>query len=365
VILAALLAACASRPSTPLPVEAAAAQAAATAPSELTPKVRLVLEAAAADLDVDVRRRALGVLVRVRPETWAERALHDPSTYVRRAGIAALAARGGADVLLRRTAAEDADCWTRGDAAWHLSAADALGLEAAGCAAVWAAQARHGHASATDALSGWLRASDLPIELTFLRRLGALAPVAPALRDALATAEPEVRLAGAAALLAHEPGHARTVLEPALRSSDEDVALEALELLLATDGDQVAPLLRVVRTAGPRTARDVAALALVGKGEGALAEAIARVDDPEREVRVAAYRAVAERLRREPEARGADRARASARQASDSADPVVQAAAIAVLRGSPHEEDRAALLALLDAESLLTQVLAAEALSAP
>ena len=369
-ILALLLAGCAARSPTITPTLTTPVSATVT----LEPRVRLVLEAGAADLDVDVRMRALTTLIRTSSEpgggAWWARGRYDPSDYVRRAAIAALASRPDRDVtapqLLLLAQDPNDGCWTRGAAANALAPLPPeRALPDDPCPSLLLARARAGDAAATERLGAWLRSADLPLELAFLRALGRsdVPALAAPLREALDAAEPEVRLAGAVALLGLDPTAARAVLEPALRGSDEDTALEAIELLVAS-GDPSAPeLLRVARIAGPPTARVVSSLALVGLGEADLNEAIRRTDDPDREVRVAAYRAVAARLTREPDARGADRARDAAREALHTDDPAAQDTAIATLAASPRAPDRAALTALLDDPSMLTRVRAADALA--
>jgi HEAT repeat protein len=372
VILALLLAGCAARGPTVAPTAPVPAASAVT----LEPRVRLVLEAAAADLDVEVRMRALATLVRTSDEAgggrWWARGRFDPSDYVRRAAVDALATRPDREVTAGHLvdAASDAasGCWTRGAAAnalVDLTPDRASALPDDACPAILLARARGGDVASTERLGAWLRAADLPLELGFLRSLGrsGVPALAAPLRDALASAEPEVRLAGAVALLGLDAPAARAVLEPALRGADEDPALEAVELLVAS-GDPAAPeLLRVARSSGPPSASVVSALALVGLGESDLSDALRRSEDPDREIRAAAFRAVAQRLAREPEARGAERARDAAREALPTDDPAVQDAAIAALAGSTRPADRAALTALLDDPSMLTRVRAADALA--
>ncbi|MFN7146651.1 MAG: hypothetical protein ACK4YP_22950, partial [Myxococcota bacterium] len=196
-ILALLLALSACAPKAPVPTGAVEAPAPRRA---LDPAVQAALEAGAADLDVGVRRRALGTLVAADPApaggAWALRARFDPSEYVRRAAVDALADRldeAETRALLRALVDdENGDPWSRGAAALVLAdgivdgrvpagehaedrariTAAAAGARGSRAAALLLAATRTGDAAARTRLEELLSGGDLPLELWFLRAVG-------------------------------------------------------------------------------------------------------------------------------------------------------------------------------------------------
>jgi HEAT repeat protein len=285
----------------------------------------------------------------------------DPDPSVVRSVMLALGARSDAEsraVLTSVAGDVRRECGIRGRAA--------LILRSAGpddCFAGLLASAAAGAPGAGEALAGVGRAGDRPLELDLLRALGRaiVPPVGPALAEAVARAEDTVRLAGAAALLDYDGRAARAVLEPALRSNDPDEALEAVELLAAHQSARADDVLRAV--AGSSTvAGRVAEMILFARGEGRVSTAFEALGDPDREVRAAACRGLAARLRVDPDRAGGERARAALRERLRAADPVVQAAAIASMDAT-LDADRAALDALLDHEDPATRVRAAARLT--
>lgn len=386
-ILALLLALTACAPKAPVPTAATEAVAPRRA---LDPAVQAALEAGAADLDVGVRRRALGTLVAADPAPaggpWAIRARFDPSEYVRRAAVDALAGRlheAETRAHLRALVEDDnGDPWSRGAAALVLAdgivdgrvpaaeqaddrariAAAAAAARGSRAAALLLAATRTGDTTARARLEELLSGGDLPLELWFLRAVGGTGDsgLAKALAAALERAEPEVRLAVATALLDLGDPVGERVLAEAL-AADEDTALEALDFL-AEARSAKAPAMLGGATATPFI-KDGAALVRFGLGDGDTRDVVKALTAEESELRLYAARAAGRRLRTDPALDGADRLRAALREGLPTEDPALQLALIEALAGSPSAQDRAALTALLSDESARVRVEAAAALA--
>lgn len=383
----ALVAGCAARaPVTPVEAASAVERAAG-----LDPVVRATLEAGAADLDVGVRRAALAALVRAEAApaggAWAQRGRYDPSEYVRRAVVDAVAPRLAEPEsrALLRAIVDDAasDPLTRGAAALALvdGAADGRVPEAeqagdrarlaraaetrgARAAALLLAAARLGDAAAAQRLGELVRAGNLPMELWVVRALGDRPDPAltRTLAEALEATEPELRLALASALLALGEPSGEAALAAAL-AGDEEVALEALDFLAeARPAERALAVLRGAARAPPLV-RDAAGALRFGHGEGETRAVIPLLAHEEPEVRVYATRAAARRLAGPTPLEGADRLRAALRDALPTADPALQLALIGALGAAPGPQDRAALAALLSDESTRMRVEAAAALA--
>ncbi len=370
----------------------------------IDPAVQAALEAGAADLDVAVRRQAVAMLIRTDAlpagGAWGPRGRFDPSEYVRRAAIDALGDRAGEvesrAILL--AILEDAACdrLTRGAAA--LALAGALGgspvpegeaatihvaIERAALtgrgvdslslllAATEAGDKRlgekpAGETGAKSRLVALLAAGNLPMELWVLRALGESgeAELATPLAQSLEGVEPEIRLAVAAALLqlGHPAGAA--ALDSAI-SGGEDTGWEALEYLTDVPGEAAEPLLLAAQERGGPVLGTVATMVSFGHGEGGVRPVLEALAAEDRDVRLAAAIGAGRRLRREPGLDGGDRLRAAlSRCLSDpDPDPALQFAALDALAGSAWPEDRAALTARLQDESVAVRTAAAVALA--
>ncbi len=386
-LLLALGPGCAHRAAAPV----ADVQAPAPAPT-LDPAVRAALEAGAADLDVGVRRAALAALVATEPApaggAWALRGRYDPSEYVRRAVIEALADRRGEPetrALLRAVVDDPAsDPWSRGAAALLLVdgkvsgvvpadeheadrariVAAATSARGARAAALLFAAARLGDAPPADRLRELLAAGNLPMELWFVRALGAApdAGLTPSLAAAVDVAEPELRLPLAAALLELGDPTGERILAEAL-TADEDAALEALDYLAeARQRDRALALLKGAALA-PALVRDAAAVLRFGHGDGETRDVVKALAHEEPEVRIFAARAAALRFAAGTLSDDAPRLRSALRDALPDADISLQLALIEALGAAPEPADRAALMALLQDESTRVRVEAAAALA--
>lgn len=345
-------------------------------------QVRAVLEAGAADLDVDTRRRALAVLIRRDPAPgggeWGPRGAAETDLFVLRAVADALADRlpepRAAELLRRIAESPAAHPLARGHAAWRLvraAPAAETGWAAALAAATpgWDALGLHlaaaagGHAPSAAALADHLRSGELPLDLGFLRDLGAAPPpgAADALREGLLRLEPELRPAGLVALYAVSPGDSAVGLVAAVRGGDEETALDVLERVDELEDALAVPILRAGR-AGTPAVRAAAGLRLVGRGLEAPAAALRALSGQDAELRTLAARALGGWLSRAPG--GDERVREALRAATAAEDPGLQLAAVQALAVAPAAADLDALRARLDDESLLLRVVACEALLA-
>ncbi|MFZ5482487.1 MAG: HEAT repeat domain-containing protein [Myxococcota bacterium] len=345
------------------------------------PLVQMVLEAGAGDTDVLVRRAAIGALVRTADEPaggpWGLRGRYDPNEYVQRAAIEALGTRAveaeSRALLVAIVKAKEVAPWTRGMAAVMLArgapdeSRDAL-VGIAGTdpnPAVLLAAAMVGDASSRDRLGMWLGNGEVPVELWFFRELGAsgIAELASPISRGIVAVEPEVRAAVGGALARLDEGAGRKALAEVVQG-DEDLVLDAVDQLWEVPGDAVADALRAARQGGGETTRRVAAMALVARGDGELTAATDALAGSDPDVRAAAARAIGDRLRLEPEAKGASKARVALRAATADAEATVQLAAIPALgRALATPDDRKALFDLLSDESVLVRIAAADALA--
>lgn len=340
--------------------------------------MRAVLVAGAADTDLGVRRLAVGALVRSAPEAaggaWGRRGRYDPSEYVKRATIDALGGRTDDEAALALlkdfAAAGDVPPWTRARAAVAIARrgpgerAFLAGIAASNpTAGAQLAGALAGDEAARVRLGERLAEGGIPLELWFFDELGrsGIEGVGPPLTVALDTLEPELRLAAAGALLGLDAGAARAPLLQALRA-DEDTALEALEVLRDVEGPAATEILREALAGGTELTRGVARMAVLARGDGDLREAARVLDEEEDgELQAAAAWAIGARLGRDGEAKAG--AREALRARLGSPDVSLQLAAVRALGRSREPEDRQALLAVLDDESMLVAVTAADQLA--
>lgn len=343
------------------------------APLRLGTEARAVVEAAAADLDVSVRRRAVALLVESEPAaaggSWAARGRYDPSPYVQRAVVEALGRRGdGAEVL--RTWVDDAalDPWVRGAAALVLArspseaprlATAAASVRGGRAGALLLAATMTGDAEARRRLREAIEAANLPMELWFLDALGAsgLSELAGPLGAVIDQVEPEIRLPVARAAWRLGSPAGEKALAEALAGADEDVGLEAVELLADTPGSGTL----LAGTAGTDIVGTAAALARFGQGEGEARTVVAALSGEDGDLAIFAAGAAARRLTKEPDVAGADRIRAAVREGLEDAAPGVLLLAPPILAGG-SPADREALRGLLSAESAEVRIEAAIAL---
>ncbi|HJN73834.1 MAG TPA: HEAT repeat domain-containing protein [Myxococcota bacterium] len=254
------------------------------------------LETAAAELDVAVRARALSLLIRYEGAEWGPRALFDPSPYVQRAGVEALAERDEDDAyaLIASLAARDVDPYTRSHAAVALIRAghsvpdlgwndERLHWRRAPLALPAAMQ---GDTTALEALGADLSRGDYPLEIAFFLHVGASGlPVADSLIEGSKLVEEELELAIANALLdlGHAEGESR--FREALHSDNLERRLEAVDYLAQRDDEIALVLLKRAKNIGPEPVEDWATLALIARGEHPPDPAFAALVSTDRELR--------------------------------------------------------------------------------
>ena len=270
---------CSARPAAP--VDPTLPEANAEIP-DLRP--RQILMDGAENLDPSTRAMALSWLVRLDEApaggTWGPRCLYDPSAWVQRAGVFALADRlseTDTRVLLEEYISQGhADPYVRGMAGLRLagvgspSAAATLSgawrdtSESWQVAPLALASAAHGDPDALEALAEAVRSGEIAMELDFLRDLGASghADLLPALQEGARFAEDEIRLPIAVALVELGDPSAEQVLRKALQHTDTDIRLGAVDLLVELDHPTANALLQRARNDSSDLLRWYARLAL-------------------------------------------------------------------------------------------------------
>lgn len=265
---------------------------------EATP--RQVLTEAAAELDPSLRARALELVLRNDwgPE-WDARALGDPSGWVQRAAVEALAARGTADTrqrLLAFITDSTREPMARAIAALRLTgpdARDAIGRAWRAEPASWRrssmalASVVHGDDEALEVLTSIIGRGQLPLELELFFAIGQSAEPAlvEPLQRAQRTVEPELELPVAAARWMLGDGSAEEPFRKAVVGADVERRLEALDYLVRLDRGQTRGLILKARNQGPELVRwyaDLALAAAAGNDSGLFEKAAAH---PDREVR--------------------------------------------------------------------------------
>jgi hypothetical protein len=339
----------------------------------IPPLARGVLEAAAGSLDVSLRLRALQQLCLYAPEAelspYAQRGLYDPSPYVRRAVVEALARRlpepAARDLLLPLLERGDVDAYTRGRAGFLLARAGVDGaLEPmsrawrdAGnswdLAPLALAALMAGDEQAEAALAEALRDGSMPLETEFFVAVGQTGrtSLAPALIEARELLEEELLLPVAVALLELGLAEGETEFRRTFADGDVLFQLEAIDYLALLEGPRAQALLRRARSSDQDIVRTYAELVLVGRGEQPLSRAVeaAAVDD--REQRCLALDAMAEHMRSVPveqvPRRQARAARDVALEALLAPEPAVRVCAARALGGLGTAADRADISAMI------------------
>jgi hypothetical protein len=344
----------------------------------VSPPALVVLRLGAQDLDVEIRLKALGCLIRSAPEpgagTWTPRALWDPSPFVQRAALDALAGRMVEPetrlAVAGIAARSDADPYVRGFAGGIL--ADS-GERVASISEAWRqagapwqaaplalAAARMGDPEAPAAVARALAEGEFPLEVTFFLAIGhsGLEDLVPSLEEAAATVEEDLVLPVAAALVGLGASTGEVLFRQAL-GGPEERRMEALDFLADLDLDVARDLVRGA-TEGDGPAARYARLVLVGWGEMPLEEAMAAATDPDREIRALAVRAIGRALGARP-ARAEGRAQPALADALGDPEPIVRLEAIRALGRVSRPGDRDRLRPFLAPEDGRVDLLAIEA----
>ncbi len=358
--------------------EALATASAGRAPD---PAALAVLRSGAEDLDVEIRMKSLACLIRSDAEpaggSWSPRALLDPSPYVQRAALEALAARidePAARAAVANTARRvGVDPYTRGLAGGIL--ADAGEREASlseawrAAIAPWQAAplalaaARMGDPEAAAAVGRALVEAEFPLEVPFFLSIGhsGLPELAPALRAAAGAVEEDLVLPLAVALLGLGAPEGEALLRQALAGPEEQ-RMEALDYLADLDGDAARRLVRGALAGGGPAAR-YARLVRVGWGEAPPQDALDTASDPDRELRALAVRALG-RARHARPGRADGRVRAALAAALGDPEPLVRLEAIRALSLTGRPEDRGLLRPLLTPEGGRVDLISVETATA-
>ena len=263
---------------------------------------RDVLEGAAGDLDPSLRAAALAMVLQLDwGDAWDARALGDPSPWVQRRAVSALAARGTPTVQaqLEAFAAQDHRApVARAMAAIRApSSAMAATMEAAWPRepAPWnqlplaLASLVNGDAAAQEPLARTLSTGELPMDVELVLEVGRSGEVGlvGALQQAQARVERELELPIAAARWSLGDGTAEEAFRKAVSGPDVERRLEALDILLELDRDQARGLIAKARNQGPELVAWYADLALAadsGQDPGVFERAAVHADREVREL---------------------------------------------------------------------------------
>jgi hypothetical protein len=255
-----------------------------------------VLETEVRNTDPGTRARALALLVEHAGSGWGAVALADPSAWVQRQGVEALAVREDPEsraLLLSCAAERNTDPYVRGAAAVHAGGEDAAELmrdalrtESEGwrIAPLALALLRLGDTTARDPLARALATGELALEVDFVLEVGASRDplLLPALQLAEERAEPELVLPIAAARLMLGDAAGEHALRKAIAEGDVERQLEAIDYLARVDHPAADTLLRRAESGGAEIAVSYARLVLAARtGDAAPFVDAARDEDPE------------------------------------------------------------------------------------
>ena len=334
---------------------------------------RSALEDAAADLDPGVRARALAVLVQTSAEagggTWARRGTYDPSPWVQRAVLQALAARAhdplAAEHLHETVGRSGLSPYVRCGAALRLrdrptdglkatvldiESSQTAGWQAAPCTL---AAATLGDPDAAGRLDAILREGDLPLDIGFIDDIGrsGLTSLAPALVEAADLVEEPLRPAIGAALLLLGAPEGESLLREGLSDPSPEAPLEVLDYLAEIDAPTATAMLKRASASATGDARTYAQLILMGRGASDSRVAEQAAVDDDREMRALALRHLGDAVRTqratEPDRKLEKRALEMMRVGmTDPDDPVREAAAVGLgaLGGRSAQADLEQLL---------------------
>jgi len=260
-----------------------------------------VLEAEVRGTEPGTRARAVALLIEHVGTGWGSVALTDPSEWVQRQGVEALAARddeASRALLLACAAERQTDPYVRGAAAYHAGGDEAARImrEALRAeSAVWRiaplalALLRLGDESARDPLAKALAAGELALEVEFVLDVGASGDplLVPALQAAEQRVELELVLPVAAARLMLGDAAGEHALRKAVSEGDLEQRMEAIDYLARIDHPAADTLLRRATTGGPEIVTWYARLVLAARA-GEPGPFVAALDDEDPEVRALA-----------------------------------------------------------------------------
>jgi len=339
----------------------------------LPPIAHGVLDAGASSLDVSLRLRALELLCLYAPGDqlagYAQRGLYDPSPYVRRGVVEALALRlpdpEARALLLGLLEREDVDAYTRGRAGFLLARAGVAEAREPMAAAWRAADSAWeraplalaalmaGDDDAEAALVEALKDGSMPLETEFFVAVGQTGreQLAPALVEARELLEEELLLPVGVALLELGLAEGEAVFRSTFADGDVLFQLEAIDYLAQLEGARAQALLRKARSGTPPIVQTYADLVLVGRGEQPLARAVEAAEVRDREQQCFALDAMAEHMLAVPveqvSRRHARAARETALESLLSPEPAVRACAARALTGLGTAADRPDIIAMI------------------
>ena len=346
-----------------------------SAPQQLTipPIAQSVLEAGAGSLDVSLRLRSLELLCLWAPPEqlgpYAQRAMYDPSPYVRRAVVDALARRlpdpAAEAQLLAVLERADVDAYTRGRAGFLLAKAGVAAAREPMSQAWQAADSSWeraplalaalmaGDDAAEAALAEALSDGAMPLETEFFVAIGQTGRtgLASSLLEARELLEEELLLPVGVALLELGLAEGEAVFRATFADGDVLSQLEAIDYLAQLEGSRAQALLRRARSSGTAIVSTYADLVMVGRGDLPLARAIDAAAADDREQQCLAFEAMADHMQAVPAEQVPRRQSRAARELALTAlhapEPVVRSCAARALAGLGTPSDRADIAALI------------------
>lgn len=283
-----------------------------------------ILEQANTLVEVSIRQRSTGLMVRYWPEPaggeWGQRGIFDPSPYVQRRTIEALQSRlhepESQLILTNFLKNEHADPFTRGKAALALAVNDkteilgqlqdslAIPRHLSYQAPLALAAAVLGDASSKDLLLLALRQGDFPLEVDFFIDCGSLVidGLSQALIDGLPMLEDELHLPVARSLILLGSKNGTDIFQEAFRSDNIELQHEALDFLWDLDHPQVINILKKAKKSRFASAANHARLILDTHGASLPKTALEAIESNDREQRVLGIHCLREWKRRHPEA---------------------------------------------------------------
>ncbi len=334
-------------------------------------------------LDVSVRQKALGQLVRHSAQpgggAWGPRTLLDPSPYVQRRGIEALGDRlpepESLEQLVQVVRRSEADPYTRGLAGRLLAqqgdgrSLPALQEAIEASEAAWEraplalASAMMGDADAVGVLAEALERGEFPLEVDFFLALGSsgLGDLAGPLAAGTGRLEEDLLLPAAASLVRLGDTEGERLFREALSGEDLEIRLQAVDFLADLEGETATALIERAILLGPESVRTYGNLALLARGQGSPRDALALSRSLDREDRKQAVWALGRYLETGPSPRQAQAVRECLRLSLGDVELMVVHEAIRALGAVGLPDDRPALEELMRQEFVAVRVAAAAA----
>lgn len=277
-----------------------------------------VLELGASQLDISIRMRALAELIRLSPDPaggiWADRALVDPSPYVQKSGVDAVANRlpePRAFELLRACVSRDEiSPYIRGRAGFYLAKAGDTSTgpvlaqawrntpNAWDAAPLALAAGMMGDLEAVTPIIQALSEGAIPLEVDFIMGLGDSGlDLVSEMIDSKDLLEESLQIPLGLALIKKGKAIGETIVREFLTGEDEQLALEVLDYLSDYDIPETKTLLQKAESSPFLSVKRYARLIQVSRGEAPIDEAFELFEQENRELRAEVIFSLAEAVR--------------------------------------------------------------------